>query len=58
MTAVIACARAELRARFPSMLALALLLGLGTGALLMLTPGALRTDSTFDFGAAVIRFSR
>jgi hypothetical protein len=40
-------ARAELRARFPSMLALALLLGLGAGAVLTLAAGARRTDSAY-----------
>jgi len=45
--AVLARARSELRARLPSMLALALLLGLGGGAVMTLAAGARRTDTSY-----------
>ena len=47
MNAVLLRARAEFRARFPSMLALALLLGLASGAVLTVAAGARRTDSAY-----------
>src|SRR5207245_2532275 len=37
----------ELRARLPSMLALAILLGLGAGAVMTMAAGARRTDSAY-----------
>jgi putative ABC transport system permease protein len=47
VSAVLVRARAELRARLPSMLALTILLGLGAGAVMTLTAGARRTDSAY-----------
>ena len=47
MKAVIACARAEMRARLVSILVLALLLGLGSGTVMTLLAGARRTDSAY-----------
>ena len=47
MNAALLRARAELRARLASMIALAVLLGLGAGAVLTLTAGARRTDSAY-----------
>jgi putative ABC transport system permease protein len=47
MNAALLRARTEFRARFPSMLALALLLGLASGVVLTLTAGARRTDSAY-----------
>lgn len=47
MTAARMRARGELRARFGSMLALAILLGLGSGAVLTVAAGARRTDSSY-----------
>lgn len=47
MTAVVACARAELRARLLPILALAVLLGLGAGTVMTLVAGARRTDSAY-----------
>ncbi|MFY9587048.1 MAG: ABC transporter permease, partial [Actinomycetota bacterium] len=47
MTAVVSCARAEMRARRLSILALAILLGLGSGTVLTLIAGARRTDSAY-----------
>lgn len=48
MTAVLLRARAELRSRLPSMLALAILLGLSAGTVMTLTAGARRTDSAYE----------
>jgi ABC-type antimicrobial peptide transport system permease subunit len=48
MRAVVACARAEMRARVLSILVLAVLLGLGSGAVMTLVAGARRTDSAYD----------
>jgi ABC-type antimicrobial peptide transport system permease subunit len=47
MTAVLACVRAEVRARLVAVLALAILLGLGSGAVMTLLAGARRTDSSY-----------
>jgi hypothetical protein len=47
VTAAFVRARSELRARFASMLALAILLGLGSGVVLTLAAGARRTDSSY-----------
>ena len=47
MTAVLARARAELRARIPAVVALGVLLGLGAGAVMMLAAGARRTDTAY-----------
>src|SRR6266852_2476801 len=47
MTAVLARARSELRARIPAVLALGILLGLGAGAVMMLAAGARRTDTVY-----------
>lgn len=47
MTAVVACARAEVRARLLSILVLALLLGLASGTVITLAAGARRTDSAY-----------
>src|SRR5438094_946576 len=48
MIPVVVRARAELRARLPSVLALALLVGLGTGAVMTTMAGARRTDSAYS----------
>ena len=48
ITAVVACARAEMRARRLSVLALAILLGLGSGTVMMLLAGANRTDTSYQ----------
>jgi len=45
--AILVRARSELRARLPSMLALALLLGLGGGAVMTLAAGARRTTTSY-----------
>jgi len=50
--AVLVRARSELRARLPSMLALAILLGLSAGAVMTMAAGGRRTDSAYG------RFSR
>jgi ABC-type lipoprotein release transport system permease subunit len=47
-TAVLMRTRTELRARFTSMLALTLLVGLGSGAVMTLAAGARRTDSAYS----------
>jgi len=48
MTAMLVVARAELRSRLLSMLALAILLGLSSGAVMTLAAGARRTDSAYE----------
>ena len=47
MSPVVVRARAEMRARLPSMIALAILLGLGAGAVMTTAAGARRTDSSY-----------
>ena len=47
VNAVLVRARAELRARLPAMLALAILLGLGAGTVMTLAAGARRTDTAY-----------
>src|ERR1041384_2316008 len=47
ITSAFVCARAELRARLPSMLALAILLGLASAAVMTTSAGARRTNSAY-----------